>query len=205
MAGIHPRITFSWQRQINIFYYGWAKIGMRTAILIFIGLLLSGYKWSGIEALVWIHFILLLIHQYEEYVYPGGFKEYFNQTIASNFPAKGMVLNDKGIFIVNVLLAWTGYGVSAIGGYHLPLLIIGLLGVTILNGLLHTTVFMIKREYNPGLISGMFLFIPFGIYFLIKMIRMAPGSLLPATVVFVVCAALIPVTIWMTGRIKTPE
>ena len=183
----------------------WAKTGMRTAILISIYVfLLSGYNWSSIEALVWIHVVLLLVHQYEEYVYPGGFKEYFNQHIVNNIPVMSTPLNDKGIFIVNVVLAWTAYFASAIYGNRLPLLIIGLLGVTILNGVLHTIVFIIKREYNPGLFSGMFLFIPFGVYFLLKMVSMAPGSLLPALLVFVIGASLIPITIWVTGRHQPP-
>jgi len=198
---MNSNITNFLQKQINLFARDWAKSGMRIAILISIYVfLVSGYKWSSVEALVWIHFVLLLIHQYEEYVYPGGFKEYFNQNIVNNIPIMRTPLNDRGIFIVNVVLAWTAYFLSALRGLHFPALIFGLLGVTIMNGLLHTIVFIIKREYNPGLFSGMFLFIPFGIYFLIKMISMAPGSLLPGVLIFVVGASLIPITIWVTGK-----
>ncbi len=180
----------------------WAKIGGLIAIVIIFVLLLNS-SFSEIESLLWVHFATLLLHQFEEYVYPGKFKEFYNENILDKNKITRFPLNDKGIILVNVILGWTAYLLSAILGENFIWLAIGLLGVTILNGIMHTIMFIVKRKYNPGFITGLFLFIPFGTFLILKSIEnITPESIIYGMIVFVVGTALIPISILITNRIK---
>ena len=81
-------------------------------------------------------------------------------------------------------------------------LAVGLLGITISNGMLHTIMFLIKRKYIPGMISGFFLFIPFGLYVLLKAIEISTEEdLISGMIVFVIGTVSIPVSIYITNKI----
>ena len=94
-------------------YKNWAKVGGVISIIIILYVLFSEHKLSDFNSLIWIHFALLLIHQFEEYVFPGGFKDFFNKNIWNKNKILRYPLNNKGIILVNVLIAWTAYGMSA--------------------------------------------------------------------------------------------
>jgi len=136
------------------------------------------------------------VHQFEEYVYPGGFREFFNRTIRIKNATTNSPLNEGGIILVNVVFGWTAYLISAISGIHNLWLALGLLGVTVTNGILHTTMALIKRKYVPGMISGLFLFIPFGVYVILRILKVTAGeNVIPAIIVFVTGTVIIPVSI----------
>jgi len=191
-------ITMTW---INRY---WALIGGIIAIGIILFVLLSGMKFSDINTMLWFHFSLLLLHQFEEYIFPGGFREFFNKTIRIKNTTTKSPLNAGGILLVNVVFGWTAYLISAISGIQNPWLALGLLGVTVTNGLLHTTMALIKRKYVPGLISGLFLFIPFGVYVILRILKVNPvENIIPAIIVFVAGTVIIPVSIFITNKMKS--
>jgi len=180
----------------------WALIGGIMAIGIILFVLMSGRQLADINTLLWLHLSLLLLHQFEEYIYPGGFSEFFNRNVPRKNKSKQSPLNTGGILLVNVVFGWTAYLVSAISGIHNLWLALGLLGITISNGLLHTAMALLKRKYVPGLISGFFLFIPFGVYVILKILKLTAGeNLMPAITVFVAGTVIIPVSIFITDKI----
>ena len=158
---------------------------------------------SKLESLLWIHFTTLLIHQFEEYVFPGGFKDFFNKDIYNKNPIIRSPLTDNGVLFVNIGLGWSAYLYSAFQGISTVWLAIGLCLVTIFNGALHTILMLLKGKYNPGALSSILLMIPFGIYLMNELLKLEdvnnPGS---GIVVFVVAIILIPVGISMTSKIK---
>ena len=177
----------------------WAKIGGLIAIAI-IFILLFHSSFTEIKSLLWVHFAILLFHQFEEYVYPGKFKEFYNENILGTNRITRFPLNDKGVILVNVILGWTAYLLSAILGKDFIWLAIGLLGVTILNGIMHTILFIVKRKYNPGFVSGLFLFIPFGLFLIAKSIEsITPENIIYGMIVFVAGIAVIPLSILITN------
>ncbi|MCB0639178.1 MAG: HXXEE domain-containing protein, partial [Lewinella sp.] len=112
--------------------HNWARIGGCGALLIIAWFIREGMPWHDLNALLWIHLALLLLHQFEEYVYPGGFKDFFNRHIHGKNPVLRFPLTDPGILLVNVLLAWAAFLCSALAGPALGWLAVGLLGVTLL-------------------------------------------------------------------------
>ena len=184
---------------MNWFNKNWAKMGGLIAIAI-IFILLLNLSFTEIKSLLWVHFVFLLFHQFEEYVYPGKFKEFYNENILATNKITSFPLNDKGIILVNVILGWTAYFLSAILGENFIWFAIGLLGVTILNGIMHTIMFIVKRKYNPGFITGFFLFIPFGLFLILKLIESETlENIIYGMIVFVVGIVLIPISILITN------
>lgn len=181
-------------------YKYWAKIGGILACGIILFVLFSGMKPTDIKALLWFHFSILLLHQFEEYIFPGGFQDFFDKTIQDKNLLK-VSLNDKGVILVNIVLGWTAYFLSAISGARILWLAVGILGITISNGMIHTIMFIIKRRYVPGVITGLLLFIPFGIYVLLKILEISTiKDVISGILVFIIGTASIPITILITGK-----
>jgi hypothetical protein len=178
----------------------WANIGGVIAVVIVFSVFYAGSKFKEMNTLLWLHFAMLLMHQFEEYVYPGGFKEFFQGNIYNKNWILRFPLNDQGIVLVNVVLGWTAYLVSAVKGEKMIWLAIGLLGVTVLNGLMHTLMFVIRRKYNPGFITGIIFFIPFGTYLLLQLVpEVSTYDLVSGILVFVFGTLLIPLSIYITN------
>jgi len=181
----------------------WAVFGGIGALAIILNIVFSGQRFTDIDTLLWLHLATLLIHQFEEYVYPGGFQEFFNQNIYNKNPIIRSPLTDFGILFVNIALGWTAYMISAINGPKMLWLAIGLLGVTVLNGIMHTLIAIIKRKYNPGFISGLFILVPFGTWVLWKLIQSTSSEIVNSGImIFVIGTALIPVSIFLTNLLQ---
>ncbi len=120
---------------------------------------LNHYQW-----LLWLHLPLLMIQEFEEYVLPGGFKEFFNTRtpLALKPPVENLPLNEPYVFAVNMgvwlwiilgaLLAniapWVGFG---------PVLL-----QLLINNITHTFVFQGQQlGYNPGLITTVLILMPY--------------------------------------------
>ena len=181
----------------------WAKLSGFLTLSILITLFLLIDNLTHIEVLLWLHLATLFIHQFEEYVYPGGFKDFFNTYVHKKSKIIQHPLTDNGIILVNVLIAWPAYFLSAIYGLEIIWLALGLAAISILNGIMHTLMFFLHKRYNPGLISGFFLSIPFGIY-LLSVLLENPTTETTASglVVFIIGTALIPFSIYLTYTAK---
>ena len=68
---------------------------------------------------------------------------------------------------------------------------------------MHTLMFVIKRKYNPGFVSGLFLLIPFGTYVLIKLMNdLSSKNIITGLVISAIGFALIPLSIFVTNKIN---
>lgn len=143
-----------------------------------------------------------MLHQFEEYVYPGGFKAFFNQNIYGTRGPFRFPLTDHAVLIVNVLLGWGFYSMAAKAGAGALGFGAGLVGVSFVNGLAHSFLFVLKKKYNPGLITAFFGFLPFGCYFFYKLQAiMSPNDWTSAVTIAVVGTAMIPVGIFLVGQL----
>jgi hypothetical protein len=101
-----------------------------------------------------------MFHQYEEHS-QNQFKLYVNHMLAQGKE----IFTDRAIFFINILGVWLAYLIilylyvfldpawGLVAGY-----------MAALNGLSHAGMSLKKREYNPGLWTSLFLFIPGGVY-----------------------------------------
>jgi hypothetical protein len=113
--------------------------------------------------LIWIQVPVYFLHQFEEYVFPGGFMAFFNaHVLASNRP--DFPLDAVASFYINVPIIFVAFPLSALlaGSYGIA---VGVWTVyfSMINAASHVGMFF-KSGYNPGLAVSVVLNIPVGLF-----------------------------------------
>jgi len=113
--------------------------------------------------LIWLQTPVYFLHQFEEYILPGGFLKFFNTKILGSdkvdFP-----LTKKASFWINVPLTFIAFPLSAIMADRLFISIgIWTAYFSICNAISHVVMFFMFR-YNPGFIVSLLVNIPVGVY-----------------------------------------
>ncbi len=144
-------------------YENWYKSTIFIAIYILLVLLLFVLETDFALFLIWIQFVVYLLHQFEEYILPGGFVKFFNHKILGstqdNYP-----LDEVASFWINIPIIFIAYPLSAILAGSIDISIgIWTAYFSIINAISHVGMFF-KHKYNPGFIVSLFLNIPIGIY-----------------------------------------
>jgi len=104
-----------------------------------------------------------MFHQFEEYILPGGFGDFFNKRVLGS-PAGDFPLTKKASFWINVPLTFISFPLSAILAGHFGLEIgVWTVYFSMINAFSHVVMFFIFR-YNPGLVMSVLLNIPVGAY-----------------------------------------
>ena len=140
----------------------------------------------------------LMLHQFEEYVHPGGFKEFFNSNIGGSNRIVKFSITDSAIIVVNVVIGWGFYTLAVL--FPTIIIVMMLLMTSLVNGIVHSAALLRFRKYNPGLVTGIFLFIPFSIY---SMLRLSENNVFKnGDWILIIClalggTALIPFTIYL--------
>jgi hypothetical protein len=113
--------------------------------------------------LIWAQIPVYFLHQFEEYIYPGGFMEFFNtKTLGSR--QKDFPLTKKVSFWINIPIIFVGFPVSAIFAGQIDIAVgIWVAYFSIINALSHVALFF-QNGYNPGFIVSLFANIPVGLY-----------------------------------------
>lgn len=115
--------------------------------------------------LIWVQTIVYWVHEFEEYIYPSGFLDYFNH-YAMRSKRGDYPLTKISSFWINIPLVYIAMPLSAV--------LANFWGVawglwaayfSVLNAMSHVGMAVIFRHrYNPGLIASVMLNIPVGIY-----------------------------------------
>ena len=141
----------------------WSKSTLFLALYVTILLVLFVMEKDFALFLIWIQVPVYFLHQFEEYVCPGGFMEFFNTKVLgankTDFP-----LTKTVSFWINIPIIFIGFPLSAILSGQIEIAIgIWTAYFSILNALSHVGLFF-RNGYNPGLVVSVFLNIPLGIY-----------------------------------------
>lgn len=152
---------------MNFMRKNWYYVGGGLFVVLAIGLAIFWNDMSVLRKLMWISFMALLVHQFEEYAWPGGFPAVMN--IAWQPDQRGKPdryrLNQQTALFVNVFFAYPFY--------ILPILFPNLIWYALAQVLFGMAQFgvhgiLINRKlrsiYNPGLFAVVFLHWPIGIY-----------------------------------------
>jgi hypothetical protein len=69
---------------------------------------LQGWDIPTYTWLLWLQLPILMVHEFEEYVLPGGFKSFFNHdtVFASPDPGDNTPLSEGYVFFVNIVTVW---------------------------------------------------------------------------------------------------
>lgn len=131
---------------------------------------LDKYQW-----LLLLHLPILMIHEYEEYILPGGFKEFLNSRspLAPKTLKEDVPLSEPYIFFVNIIILWLWIILGVVFAKTIPWIGVGpILLQLLINNITHTIAFQTKQKgYNPGLITTIFLLMPYStlvIWYIIK-------------------------------------
>ena len=142
----------------------WAKVGVILSIYLFIMLFVFVRQVDFVIFVLLLQTPLYMLHQTEEYVFPGGFGKFFNTKIFK-LKTENKPLDENFIFYVNVLLIWIvlplfGLLASFDYGYGLWLPYFSLFA-----GIAHIALAIKARKaYNPGLVVSLFVNIPVGLW-----------------------------------------
>ena len=120
------------------------------------------------QRLMSVFFMLLLLHEFEEYVLPGGFPAAMNIGLMGEKRDFGKYpLNELSAFIVNVVLAYPLY-ICGIIFHDVLWLGIFIAYLTMCQVFIHCIVINRKLHtwYSPGCASALFAMVPFGAYYL---------------------------------------
>lgn len=146
-------------------YDNWMKATPFLAFYSFILVFLYVKDVNFALYLIWIQGIVYWVHEFEEYVLPGGFLCFFNK-YALKSKQDEYPLTKAGSFWINIPLVYIAMPMSAVVAHFLGLEW-GLWTAyfSVLNASMHVIMFFLfKFKYNPGLVVSVLLNIPLGIY-----------------------------------------
>jgi hypothetical protein len=145
-------------------YDNWPKSTIFSAIYIMLLLVLFVLKADYALFLIWAQMCVYLLHQFEEYIFPGGFKEYFNINVLGSENDQEP-LNKAVAFWINVPVIYIAYPVTAVlAQFAGPGIGMWTAYFSVINAAGHVVMGIRDRGYNPGFVVSLFVNIPFGIY-----------------------------------------
>jgi Protein of unknown function with HXXEE motif len=98
-------------------------------------------------------FPILLTHQTEEWVRPGGFLPFCNQRLLDS-PRPTWPLTERDGFHVNVTLGWSSALIAVTTWQRTAAPAAFVLWIEAGNALMHTAMALRERRYNPGLATA---------------------------------------------------
>ena len=112
-----------------------------------------------------------MIHETEEYVFPGGFGKFFNMDIMK-FETADKPLDENFIFYLNIILIWIilpVFGLLAARNYQYGL---WLPYFSFFAGVSHIALgIKARKRYNPGLVVSLLLNIPVGAWSVLYLVE----------------------------------
>ncbi len=144
----------------------WPKAAVFAACFL---LALVPIVWSELgfaAALIFVQLPAYMLHQLEEHGH-DRFRRYVNENMAGGREA----LTPGATFAINLLAVWVLMLVSFLLAYYvdpaLGLIAVCLTGV---NAIVHMLGAAVRREYNPGLITALFVFVPLTVLAVVEVV-----------------------------------
>lgn len=146
----------------------WAVIGgvLFVFLAFYVGLMSDALPST--QRMMVLFFMALLFHQFEEYVFPGGFPPALNRGLfGEKEQSNRYPLNELSATIVNTFLAYTLY-LFGIFCHNCLWLGIFVAYFTMSQVFMHCLKLNIslKAWYSPGCFSALFVMLPLGVYYL---------------------------------------
>ena len=154
---------------MNFMRANWYYVGVGLFLPLAVVLALAWGDLDTLQRLLLLSFMALLLHQFEEYAWPGGFPAVMNiawmpgvGALADRYP-----LNRQAALFVNVMFAYPYYLLPV----FLPGLVwmgLGQVAFGISQLFIHGIVInrKLRSFYNPGLFVVVFGHLPIGIYYI---------------------------------------
>jgi hypothetical protein len=141
----------------------WQDIGGIVGVGICVVLFFQYQHMQELQVILWLSFVAILFHQFEEYRWPGYFAGLFNIVIFKSANPDKYPLNSQSAMVINILIAY--------GFYFLPIFFIDQVWMGLAPIFMGFFQFIwhgvfanlkIKKIYNPGLLAVVLLHMPIG-------------------------------------------
>ncbi|PYE47367.1 HXXEE domain-containing protein [Paenibacillus barcinonensis] len=157
---------------MNMMRKYWPDLGMLVAAVTAIGMVLNYHSMSELSMILWLSFIAILVHQFEEYRWPGYFGGLFNIVIFKSAQPKHYPLNPQSAMVINLIIAYVFYLLPV----FFPTLIwlaLAPIFMGFFQFIWHGIFANIKAKtwYNPGLFAVLVLHFPIGGWYLYYIIE----------------------------------
>ena len=146
----------------------WYYVGGIIFVILAFAVTLFGGEMDPLRKIMLLSFMALTLHQFEEYVLPGGFPMCWNMGVVGEMERpESYLLNKKSAFVCNVVcmyplyiaaIIWCEFYLLGLVTMYFHITQIIMHGI-IINKKLHT-------KYNPGMGTIIFVMIPLGIYYI---------------------------------------
>ena len=142
----------------------WAKVGLILSIFLLVFLFVFVRKYDFVVFILLLQTPLYMLHEVEEYIFPGGFGKYFNTEIFK-LETEDKPMDENFIFYVNIILLWFAlplfgllYTINYQFGLWIPYF-------SFFAGVAHIALgIKAKKLYSPGLIVSLLVNIPVGLW-----------------------------------------
>ena len=142
----------------------WAKVGLILSIFLLVFLFVFVRKYDFVVFILVLQTPLYMLHEVEEYIFPGGFGKYFNTEIFK-LETEDKPMDENFIFYVNIILIWFAlplFGLLSTINYQFGLWIPYF---SFFAGVAHIALgIKAKKLYSPGLIVSLLVNIPVGLW-----------------------------------------
>jgi hypothetical protein len=140
----------------------WHDIGLFSAIVAGAYLIFAWNEIVLLQKLLVLNLIVVLLHQFEEYSWPGGFPAIFNMILVSSASPDRYPLNQNSSMVANVILA---YGFYLVPVFYADVIWLGLapilLGMVIqfIGHVIYVNM-KLRSLYSPGVATTVFGHVP---------------------------------------------
>ena len=109
--------------------------------------------------------VIYMLHQIEEHLWPGGFRQFTNAHVFES-GRDDWPVDAGGVALVNIGYVWLPVAAAALYPHALHWLGLAWIALTLINAVIHVVTSIRFRCYNPGLVTSIVLFLPFTIWVL---------------------------------------
>lgn len=148
-------ISANWQKSLPVL----SMIGLILWVTLF------RHDPTSEQAIFAALLVIYMLHQIEEHLWPGGFRQFTNAHVFESGNDDWPV-DAGGVALVNIGYVWLPVAAAAVLPQALRWLGLAWIALTLVNAIIHVATSIRCRGYNPGVVTAVFLFLPFTIWVL---------------------------------------
>ena len=144
----------------------WYEVGLFPAGVALVCLIGRWADFSVLQRISLVNFTGIMLHQFEEYGYPGGAPVFLNKYMRGG--TERYPLNQFSAMLVNVVIAYICYLLPVFLPNIIWLGMAPILFGCVFQVVLHLVVFFVKlhRFYNSGLGAVLLIYVPCGVFYI---------------------------------------
>ena len=148
----------------------WEKTGLVVGFFLTIYAVVIVLPRSTLLFALMLSFPLYVLHEADEYIFPGGFAQFLNKNIYKTDPEHGM-LDTNAEFLINMVV-WFFVPLSSLQAFSDLTQAAWMPYFYILQAVIHLILGIAgKRFFNPGMLTAWLLHVPWGIWTIWLLVR----------------------------------